>query len=102
VLAYVICLFFKIIGKYLDCFIGLVVSNVHSYYLLVVSCFWWAVLLLGDLLMASRCHFLFYFTSYVLNMFRTLIYPSSGACDYSVGLPHWSYYSVKTEDLALA
>ena len=36
------------------------------------------------------CHLLFYFTSYVLNMFRTLIYPSSGACDYSVELPHWS------------
>jgi len=29
---------------------------------------------------------LFYFTSYVLNMFRKLIYPSSGACDYSVEL----------------
>ena len=25
------------------------------------------------------CHLLFYFTYYVLNMFRTLIYPSSGA-----------------------
>jgi len=36
---------------------------------------------------------LFYFTSYVLNMFRTLIYPSSGACDYSVELPRWSYCS---------
>jgi len=36
------------------------------------------------------CHLLFYFTSYVLNMFRTLIYPSSGACDYSVELPHWN------------
>jgi len=23
-------------------------------------------------------------------MFRTLIYPSSGTCDYSVELPHWS------------
>ena len=34
-----------------------------------------------------------YFTSYVLNMFRTLIYPSSGACDYSVELPHWAYFS---------
>jgi len=33
------------------------------------------------------------FTSYVLNMFRTLIYPSSGACDCSVELPHWSYFS---------
>ena len=39
------------------------------------------------------CHLLFYFTYYVLNMFRTLIYPSSGACDYSVELPHWSYCS---------
>ena len=36
------------------------------------------------------CHLLFYFTCYVLNMFRTLIYPSSGACDYSVESPHWS------------
>jgi hypothetical protein len=26
-------------------------------------------------------------------MFRTLIYRSSGACDYSVELPHWSYCS---------
>ena len=34
-----------------------------------------------------------FFTSYVLNMFRTLIYPSSGACEYSVELPHWSYCS---------
>jgi len=34
-----------------------------------------------------------FFTSSVLNMFRTLIYPSSGACDYSVELPHWSYFS---------
>jgi len=24
-------------------------------------------------------------------MFRKFIYPSSGACDYSVELPHWSY-----------
>ena len=39
------------------------------------------------------CHLLFCFTSYVLNMFRTLIYLSSGACDYSVELPHWSYCS---------
>ena len=39
------------------------------------------------------CHLLFYFTSYVLNMFRTLIYPSSGAWDYPVELPHWSYCS---------
>ena len=33
------------------------------------------------------------FTSYILNMFRTFIYPSSGACDYSVELSHWSYCS---------
>jgi len=30
----------------------------------------------------------------MLNMFRTLIYTSSGACDYSVELPHWSYCSL--------
>ena len=35
----------------------------------------------------------FYLTSSVLNMFRTLIYLSSGACDYSVELSHWSYCS---------
>jgi len=29
----------------------------------------------------------------VIDMFRALIYPSSGACDYSVELPHWSYCS---------
>ena len=38
----------------------------------------------------ALCHLLFYFTSYAINMFRTLIYPSSGAYDYSVELPHWS------------
>ena len=32
----------------------------------------------------------FYFTSSMLNMFRTLIHPSIGAYDYSVELPHWS------------
>ena len=32
----------------------------------------------------------FYFTSYMLNMFRTLIHPSSGACDFSILSPHWS------------
>jgi len=31
---------------------------------------------------------LFYFTYYALNMFRTLIYPSSGACDSVDELPH--------------
>ena len=34
-----------------------------------------------------------FFTSCVFNIFRTLIYPSTGACDYSVELPHWSYCS---------
>jgi len=32
----------------------------------------------------------FYFTSSMLNMFWTLIHPSSGACDFSVVSPHWS------------
>ena len=31
----------------------------------------------------------FYFTSSMLNMFRTLIHPSSGASDFSVVSPHW-------------
>ena len=31
----------------------------------------------------------FYFTSSMLNMFRTLILPSSGACDFSIVSPHW-------------
>ena len=35
----------------------------------------------------------FYFTSSVLNMFRALIQPSSGACDFSIVSPHWSYCS---------
>jgi len=32
----------------------------------------------------------FYFTSSMLNMFRILINPSSGACDFCIVLPHWS------------
>ena len=32
-----------------------------------------------------------YFTSYILNMFRILIYPSSGAWDCAVELPHRSF-----------
>jgi len=31
----------------------------------------------------------FYFTSSMLSMVRTLINPSSGACDVSTLLPHW-------------
>ena len=37
----------------------------------------------------------------MLNMFRTLIYPSSGACDCVDELPHQSSCSVNTDDLAL-
>jgi len=33
---------------------------------------------------------MFYFTSSMLNMFRTLIHPSSGACDFSIVSPLWS------------
>jgi len=32
----------------------------------------------------------YYFTSSMLNMFRALIHPSSGACDFSIVSPHWS------------
>jgi len=31
----------------------------------------------------------FYFASSMLSMFRTLIHPSSGACDFSIVSPHW-------------
>jgi len=31
----------------------------------------------------------FYFTPSMLNMFRTLIHPSSRACDFFVVSPHW-------------
>ena len=33
----------------------------------------------------------FYFTSSMLNMFRTLIHPSSGACDLSIVSPQWCF-----------
>jgi len=33
---------------------------------------------------------MFYFTSSMLDMFRSLIHPSSGACDFSIESPHWS------------
>jgi len=32
----------------------------------------------------------FYLTSSMLDMFRTLIHPSSGACDFSIVSPHLS------------
>ena len=32
----------------------------------------------------------FYFTSSMVNKFRTLIHPSSGVCDFSIVSPHWS------------
>jgi len=32
----------------------------------------------------TRCHLLFYCTSYRLNMLRALLYPSSGARDYDI------------------
>ena len=48
------------------------------------------------------CHLLFYFTYYALNMFRTLIYPSSRACDCVDELPHLSSCSVKTDVLAIS
>ena len=31
-----------------------------------------------------------YFASSKLSMFRTLIHPSSEACDFSIVSPHWS------------
>ena len=31
----------------------------------------------------------FYFTSSMLNMFQTLIHPSSGVCNFSIVSRHW-------------
>ena len=39
-----------------------------------------------------------YFTSYILNMFRILIYPSSGAWDCAVELPHSACNTVTTQN----
>ena len=36
----------------------------------------------------------FYFTSSMLNMFRTLIHPKLGACDFSIVSPHWLFVLV--------
>ena len=44
---------------------------------------------IGRLVLSSLCVG-FYFTSYVLNMFRTLIYPSSEACNCVDELPQRS------------
>jgi len=35
-------------------------------------------------------------------MFQTLIYPSSGACDFAAKLPHRLLCSVKTEDFGVS
>ena len=43
-----------------------------------------------------------YFTYYLLNMFRTLICPSSGAYDCVEGLPHRLSCSVKTDVFAIS
>ena len=42
---------------------------------------------------STRCYLIFYCTSYRLNMFRALLCPSSGASDYDISLPHWSFRS---------
>ena len=38
----------------------------------------------------------FYFISSMLNVFRILIRPSSGACDFSVVSPHWLRVLIST------
>jgi len=48
------------------------------------------------MLLALLFHYL------MLNMFRMLIHPSSGACDLFVELFHGLYCSVRTEVFALA
>jgi len=36
----------------------------------------------------------FYLIFSMLNMFQTLMHPSSGACDFSVISPHWLCFSM--------
>ena len=43
----------------------------------------------------------FYLTSSVLNMFRTLIHPSSGAWDFSIVSPHWSWGGIRVAGWSL-
>ena len=53
----------------------------------------------------------FYFTSSVLNIFQTLIHPSSGACDFSILSPHllcvlffdvcWSFVGIRVAGWSL-
>jgi len=38
----------------------------------------------------------FYFTSSTLNMFRILIHPTLGVCDFSVVSPHWLCVPIST------
>ena len=52
--------------------------------------------------MKNQLYVTCYFNYYALNMFRTLIYPSSGACDFVDELPHRSSCSVKTDVLAIS
>ena len=58
--------------------------------ILNIKCVFWFYLQQLKNERPTWCHLLFYFTSYVLNMFRTLIYPSSGPCDCVDELPHRS------------
>ena len=80
------------------------VSDINIFIIRSLRIFCWiatlVVLFLVRCVLEFRCGWVsvvsvlqVYFTSYVLNMFRTSRYPSSGACDYSVELPHWSYCS---------
>ena len=57
-------------------------SNVSNVYWTVHHCNSWGIKNQLDV----TCYF--YFTYYLLNMLRTLICPSSGACDCVDGLPH--------------
>jgi len=77
----------------LFCWITILVILFLVRCVLEFRCGWFGVVSVLQAEASAWCHLLFYFTSYVLNMFRTLIYPSSGPCDYPVELPHWSYCS---------
>ena len=64
------------------------VSGVSNVYWTVHHCNSWGIKNQLDV----TCYL--YFTCYLLSMFRTLICPSSGACDYADGLPHRLFCSL--------
>jgi len=57
---------------------------------IIVSCVYWTVHHCVSWRIRDQLDITSYYASSVLNMFRTLIHPSSIACDFSIVSQHWS------------